>query len=258
MLIHTSNCFTLCSMNLVKTFKTNMRYATCWHPHMHTSMTINQEERPDVFRVTPFNLLSSAGINIAPSRCFLMCCHKTLFFNDYSMSWCNRSQLHIWQGLSMRDLTAAGKREGEGMGWNVSVLNVSIAGHMVWLDWICAYIMRTSLYEYMHFGNELRFLGNMMTCNTFFARQVLPARTSLTISLLQNALIWSLTIGLNWIQLKIENNIRIFAWQPSTRLNVINIWYIYLIFDPRYVCVVWVKIHLPLMRTVTANSCPQK
>ena len=33
----------------------------------------------------------------------------------------------------MRDLTAAEKGEGEmeGMGWNVSVLNVSIAGHMV-------------------------------------------------------------------------------------------------------------------------------
>ena len=70
--LHPSNFFTLCSMNLVKTFKTNMRYAVCWHPHMHTSMTINQEERPDVFRVTPFNLLSSTGINIAPPRSFLM------------------------------------------------------------------------------------------------------------------------------------------------------------------------------------------
>ena len=81
---------------------------------------------------------------------------------------------------------------GKGRGWNVSVLNVSIAGHMVWLDWICAYIMRTSLYEYLHFGNELRFLGNMMTwrtsailCNTFY----LTGRSCLTISLLQNALI---------------------------------------------------------------------
>ena len=71
---------------------------------MHTSMTINQEERPDVFRVTPFNLLSSVGINIAPPRCFLMCCHKTLFLSDLTPILCYAChQLTHWLPFSKLD-----------------------------------------------------------------------------------------------------------------------------------------------------------